>query len=261
MGAGIAVRAAMSGQASDVIERDETGVGAAKLRIAEGAARAHLPREAESLIHVTSSWECCSRATFCIESVYEDPVLKHEILVRLANVVGEHVILASNTSSLSITVLATGVVNPERVVGMHFFNPVPVSALCEIVQGKLTQPQTCQAVAELATSFGLEPIVVQDSPGFASSRLGLALGLEAIRMLEEGVASASDIDLAMCKGYRHPIGPLKLTDLIGLDVRLAIAEYLSQELGERFAPPQLLRAKVARKELGKKTGQGFYAWD
>ncbi|MGE4619479.1 MAG: 3-hydroxyacyl-CoA dehydrogenase family protein, partial [Planctomycetota bacterium] len=143
----------------------------------------------------------------------------------------------------------------------HFFNPVPVMALIEVVQGQATTDATVQATVELARRLGKEPIVVKDTPGFATSRLGLVIGLEAIRMLEAGVASAEEIDKAMELGYRHPMGPLRLTDLVGLDVRLAIAEYLYSEIGEQFRPPELLREKVQSGCLGKKSGEGFYIWD
>jgi len=167
---------------------------------------------------------------------------------------------AGITQVFAATGSAVTIVERE-LVGMHFFNPVPASALVEIVVG----PQTDEAVRDRARSWAAAlrktAIVVRDSPGFATSRLGVLLGLEAIRMLEEGVADAESIDRAMELGYRHPMGPLRSTDLVGLDVRLAIAEHLRRELGERFAPPQLLRDKVARGELGKKSGQGFYNWE
>jgi 3-hydroxybutyryl-CoA dehydrogenase len=200
-------------------------------------------------------------AELVVEAVPEDAGLKVRVLAAAEAAVGEHAVLASNTSSLSIAGLADGLARPERLVGMHFFNPVPASDLVEVVVG----PRTAGAVRDLAVGWvgalGKTEVVVRDSPGFATSRLGVLLGLEAIRMLEEGVADAASIDRAMELGYRHPMGPLRSTDLVGLDVRLAIAEHLRRELGDRFAPPRLLRDKVARGELGRKTGQGFYAWE
>lgn len=157
-------------------------------------------------------------------------------------------------------VLAASLEDPSRFIGMHFFNPVPASSLVELVIGPQTTDQVRDTALGWVRAMGKTEIVVRDSPGFATSRLGVLLGLEAIRMLEEGVADAQAIDTAMELGYRHPMGPLRSTDLVGLDVRLAIAEYLHGTLGERFAPPQLLRDKVARGELGRKTGQGFYTW-
>jgi 3-hydroxybutyryl-CoA dehydrogenase len=145
---------------------------------------------------------------------------------------------------------------------MHFFNPPPLMKLLEVVRGAKTSQATVDLAVALARRFDKEPIVVKDSPGFASSRLGVCLGLEAIRMVEEGVASPEDIDKAMELGYRHPMGPLRLTDLVGLDVRLAIAENLEQQLkSERFKPPELMRRMVKEGLLGQKSGHGFYAWD
>ena len=176
--------------------------------------------------------------------------------------VGKDTIFATNTSSLSISRLAGDLGSPERFVGMHFFNPVHIMELVEVVTGDQTSEETARLAVEFARSIGKEPIVVKDSPGFASSRLGIVLGLEAIRMVEAGVASPADIDKAMMLGYRHPMGPLKLTDLVGLDVRLDIAQYLHRTLeSEAFRPPDLLKSMVAEGKLGKKTGEGFYRWD
>jgi 3-hydroxybutyryl-CoA dehydrogenase len=170
-------------------------------------------------------------------------------------------ILASNTSCLAIGKIAEATERPDRVLGMHFFNPVHLMALVEVVRGDRTADGSVELAVECARRMGKEPIVVRDSPGFASSRLGLVLGLEAMRMLEQQVASAEDIDKAMTLGYRHPMGPLRLTDLIGLDVRLAIAEYLHEELvSEAFRPPEILRRLVREGRLGKKSGRGFYEW-
>jgi 3-hydroxybutyryl-CoA dehydrogenase len=144
---------------------------------------------------------------------------------------------------------------------MHFFNPVHLMPLLEIVRTERTSDACVERAVEFGRILGKEPIVVRDSPGFASSRLGLALGLEAMRMLEQGVASAEDIDRAMTLGYRHPMGPLRLTDLVGLDVRLAIAEHLHRELGnDAFRPPEILKRMVSEGRLGKKSGRGFYEW-
>jgi 3-hydroxybutyryl-CoA dehydrogenase len=171
-------------------------------------------------------------------------------------------IVASNTSSLSITALQDVVTSPERVLGLHFFNPVHIMKLLEVVRGARTDPSVVETGVAFGRRIGKEPIVVNDAPGFASSRLGVALGLEAMRMLEEGVASAEAIDTAMELGYRHPMGPLRLTDLVGLDVRLDIANYLHEELGsEVFRPPEILRRLVAEGKLGKKSGEGFYRWE
>ncbi len=210
----------------------------------------------EAVVGLNNVSECA----IVIEAIPEDLGIKRALFADLEGLVSAEAILASNTSSLSITAMADGLLHPERLIGTHFFNPVPVSALVEIVMGAATTDSVLDTVSDLVQRLDKTPIVVADSPGFASSRLGLVLGLEAIRMLESGVASAEDIDKAMELGYRHPMGPLRLTDLVGLDVRLAIAEHLASELGDRFQPPQLLLKMVADQKLGKKTGRGFYEW-
>jgi 3-hydroxybutyryl-CoA dehydrogenase len=194
-----------------------------------------------------------------IEAVPEDVALKAEVLGRASRTWPE-ALLASNTSSLPITDLAAAVEVPGRFLGMHFFNPVPRSALVELVTHDGVHAEVVADARAWVERIGKESIEVRDSPGFATSRLGLAIGLEAIRMVEEGVASAADIDRGMVLGYRFPMGPLELTDLVGLDVRLAIAEHLAETLGPRFEPPALLRAKVANGDLGQKSGMGFYDW-
>jgi 3-hydroxybutyryl-CoA dehydrogenase len=196
-----------------------------------------------------------------VEAVPEDPQLKAAVLRDAEAAMGPQALLATNTSSLSVTELAAALDRADRFLGMHFFNPVPASRLVEIVAPAATSADVVETARGWVNRLGKTGIVVRDSPGFASSRLGVLLGLEAIRMLEEGVADAEAIDTAMELGYRHPMGPLRSTDLVGLDVRLAIAEYLHRTLGERFAPPQLLRDKVAAGELGRKTGRGFYDYE
>ncbi|HEX4701664.1 MAG TPA: 3-hydroxyacyl-CoA dehydrogenase family protein, partial [Pseudonocardiaceae bacterium] len=212
------------------------------------------------LLVVEDIAELPADADLVVEAVPEQPALKVDVLARAEAVLGADAVLATNTSSLSIDELAAVLHRPGRFVGMHFFNPVPPSALVEVVLGAATEDDVRSRVVGWVTALGKTGVVVHDSPGFASSRLGVLLGLEAARMVEEGVAEPSAIDQAMELGYRHPMGPLRLTDLVGLDVRLAIAEYLHAKLGERFAPPDLLRQKVAAGELGRKTGQGFYSW-
>lgn len=200
-------------------------------------------------------------ADVVIEAIVEDLAIKQRLFAEVERAAPAGALLVSNTSALSIGRIASTMAHPERLVGMHFFNPVHVMKLVEIVtHGTSSRPAADRAV-EFARQLGKEPIVVRDSPGFASSRLGVVLGLEAMRMLEQGVATAEDIDKAMELGYNHPMGPLKLTDLVGLDVRLAIAEYLHVTLGKpQYAPPRILREKVNKGELGKKTGKGFYTW-
>jgi 3-hydroxybutyryl-CoA dehydrogenase len=201
-------------------------------------------------------------ADLFIEAAPERMELKQEILREVESLAHDDFIFATNTSSLSVTEISRGSRNPERVVGMHFFNPVHIMRLVEIVVGRETADETVATVREVGRKMRKEPITVRDVPGFASSRLGVALGLEAMRMLEQNVASAKDIDTAMELGYNHPMGPLRLTDLVGLDVRLSIAEYLHTELrAETFRPPDILRRMVSEGKLGKKSGEGFYRWE
>jgi 3-hydroxybutyryl-CoA dehydrogenase len=201
-----------------------------------------------------------SQAHLVVEAVPESMELKCKVAAEVFGLAGPGALFATNTSSLSVTAIAAATPAPERVVGMHFFNPVHLMPLLELVRAEQTSDETLAAAAAVARTLGKETITVQDSPGFATSRLGLVLGLEAMRMLEAGVASAADIDRAMELGYRHPMGPLRLTDLVGLDVRLNIAEHLHKELGEQFRPPPILRRLVRAGRLGKKTGRGFYEW-
>jgi len=218
--------------------------------------------QALQYIRGTTRLEDASGADLIIEAAPERLELKQQILQQLESFSDRPFVFASNTSSLSITAIAGSSAHPENVIGMHFFNPVHIMRLLEIVIGKATSEETVVAVSEVGRRMRKEPIIVKDVPGFASSRLGVALGLEAMRMLEQGVASAKDIDTAMELGYNHPMGPLKLTDLVGLDVRLSIAEYLHSELGsETFRPPEVLRRLVSEGKLGKKTGEGFYSWN
>jgi 3-hydroxybutyryl-CoA dehydrogenase len=212
-------------------------------------------------IHGTTHLEKLYQADLIVEAVPERLELKQALLRELDSNSQRQFIFASNTSSLSITEIARDARHPERVVGMHFFNPVHVMRLLEIVVGQETSDKTLQTAQEVGRRLRKEPIVVKDVPGFASSRLGVVLGLEAMRMFEQGVASAQDIDKAMELGYNHPMGPLKLTDLVGLDVRLNIAEYLHRTLAsEAFRPPEVLRRMVNEGKLGKKSGEGFYTW-
>jgi 3-hydroxybutyryl-CoA dehydrogenase len=268
MGAGIAHVFAAAGCAVAVVEDGEHAQRTALNRIAGTLNRAaelgKLSGPADQVlgrVRVTGSPAGLpADAQLVVEAVPEIPALKPSVLAAAERAVDARCVIASNTSSLSITGLAGALQSPERFIGMHFFNPVPASGLVEIVTGEATNPSATEQAVAWARLLGKSEIVVRDSPGFATSRLGVMLGLEAIRMLEEGVADAASIDRAMELGYRHPMGPLRSTDLVGLDVRLAIAEYLEATLGQRFAPPQLLRDMVARGELGRKAGRGFYQW-
>ncbi|WP_311172213.1 3-hydroxyacyl-CoA dehydrogenase family protein [Halobellus ordinarius] len=202
-----------------------------------------------------------SGADLVVEAVPEDPDLKKGVLTDAEAVAEEDAVLATNTSSIPVTELASALDRPGRFIGLHFFNPVHIMALVEVIVGERTDDDTRVFATEFVEGIEKTPVVVRDTPGFASSRLGVALGVEAIRMVEEGVASPEDIDTAMELGYNHPMGPLELTDVVGLDVRLDILENLRTELGERFKPPQLLKRKVRAGKLGKKSGEGFYIWE
>jgi 3-hydroxybutyryl-CoA dehydrogenase len=213
-------------------------------------------------IRVTTDIGDVRDSDLIIEAVPEKLELKQSLLREIEALVDSDCIFATNTSSLSITEIAKAAARPANLVGMHFFNPVHIMRLIEIVIGAETSDQTAATVRAVAGRMKKEPIIVRDVPGFASSRLGVTLGLEAMRMVEQGVASAGDIDKAMELGYNHPVGPLKLTDMVGLDVRLSIAEYLHQALqSETFRPPEILRRLVSEGKLGKKTGEGFYKWN
>ncbi|RBQ15993.1 3-hydroxybutyryl-CoA dehydrogenase [Spongiactinospora rosea] len=266
MGAGIAQCFAALG--SHVVVVEPVAAEAAAQRIAEGVRTAadkgklaEGPAAVLARVRVASAMaDLPATADLVVEAVPEQAALKADVLAAAEEVVAEDTVIATNTSSLSIGELAAVLRLPGRFLGMHFFNPVPASRLVEVVMGAATEERARDLVLGWVRALGKSEVVVADSPGFATSRLGVLLGLEAIRMLEEGVADAESIDRAMELGYRHPMGPLRSTDLVGLDVRLAIAEYLHRTLGERFAPPRLLREKVARGELGRKTGRGFHDW-
>ncbi len=277
MGHGIAQAAAQGGFEVYLVDTSEAAVeqGFHEIRrnLDEGVARGKVTESgrAETLARLRgrTDIETSARTSdLVIEAVPERFDLKVQVCRTVQDMAPEHAILASNTSSLSITALQRALARPARVLGLHFFNPAHIMRLVEVVRGEDTDPAVVESALAFVRRLGKEPIVVRDSPGFASSRLGLALGLEAMRMLEEGVASAADIDRAMELGYRHPMGPLRLTDLVGLDVRLHIAEYLHAALdgadgagGERFRPPEILRRLVAEGKLGQNTGEGFYRWE
>jgi 3-hydroxybutyryl-CoA dehydrogenase len=267
MGAGIAHAFLVKGADVLVIERDEQSAEAARERV-ESAAAKSIDRGAvdvtlEDLVSrlaVGVEYGAFSDRQLVVEAVPEDWDLKVTALRGIEERLATDAYLASNTSSLSVSGLASELERPRNFLGLHFFNPVPASALIEVVLGTRTSPELAAAAKGWVEALGKTAVVVNDAPGFASSRLGVAIALEAMRMVEEGVASAEDIDAAMVLGYKHPTGPLKTTDIVGLDVRLGIAEYLHSTLGDRFAPPQILKDKVARGELGRKTGKGFFDW-
>ena len=269
MGSGIAQVAARAGYRTELYDVAAGAAQRAQERIAESLGRAvekgrcTAAERDEALARLSVAADLDSAATLAdliIEAAPEDLQLKKELFARLSRSARQEAILASNTSSLPVTALASATRHPGRVIGLHFFNPVPAMKLLEIVQGERTDGMVVTACRAVGARLGKEVVVVRDAPGFATSRLGIAMALEAIRMVEEGVASAEEIDRAIELGYGHPMGPLKLTDQVGLDVRLAIAEHLHSELGERFRPPQLLRRMVRAGKLGKKSGEGFYKY-
>ncbi|MDQ0211559.1 3-hydroxyacyl-CoA dehydrogenase family protein [Arthrobacter bambusae] len=267
MGAGIAHAFLIKGATVIVVERDHESAAAAQGRVAEAVAKSvargtltETAEEALSRFSTSTDYDSFVHCGLVVEAVPEDYELKVAALKAVEEHLSADAFLASNTSSLSVTGLASQLRRPANFVGLHFFNPVPASTLIEVVLAKETSPELAATAKSWTEALGKTAVVVNDAPGFASSRLGVAIALEAMRMVEEGVASAEDIDAAMVLGYKHPTGPLKTTDIVGLDVRLGIAEYLHSTLGERFAPPQILRDKVARGELGRKTGKGFFDW-
>jgi 3-hydroxybutyryl-CoA dehydrogenase len=269
MGHGIAQVAAQAGRevrlADALAGAAERGLARIRDTLEGGVARGKLTAEERdaALARITlreDAESAAAGADLVVEAIPERLELKRDLFARLGALLPPPAILATNTSSLSIGEIAAATPHPERVLGMHFFNPVHLMPLIEVVVHAGTSAPARERVLALARQLGKEPIVVNDAPGFATSRLGVALGLEAMRMVEEDVASAEDIDRAMTLGYRHPVGPLRLTDLVGLDVRLAIAGYLHDRLGERFRPPAILERLVAEGHLGKKTGRGFYTW-
>ncbi|MHA7270617.1 3-hydroxyacyl-CoA dehydrogenase family protein [Arthrobacter sp. HLT1-20] len=270
MGAGIAHAFLLAGCRVLVVERDLEAVAGAHVRVAQAVDKsvemglAGGPEAtAEPImkrLRLSTNYAHFAPCELVVEAVPEIWELKVASLQRVEEHLAESAMLASNSSSLSMTGLAAELARPQNFIGLHFFNPVPASTLIEVVVARQSSQELVAAARGWVAALGKTAVVVNDSPGFASSRLGVAIALEAMRMLEEGVASAEDIDNAMVLGYKHPTGPLRTTDIVGLDVRLGIAEYLAETLGERFAPPQILYDLVARGELGRKTGQGFFHW-
>jgi 3-hydroxybutyryl-CoA dehydrogenase len=269
MGQGIAQVTALAGYITHLYDIDASRIDRAIASIKQITDRlvqkGKLLNEARSemigaLIATPDLARACDDIDLAIEAAPEQMDLKVRVLGDVKAAAPERAILASNTSSLSVTEIGARLGAARRTIGLHFFNPPPVMELLEVVRGVDTAEQTVVTCLDVAKRLGRTPIVVTDTPGFASSRLGVALGAEAMRMLEAGVASVADIDKAMELGYRHPMGPLKLTDLVGLDVRLSILEHLHREIGEQFRPPSILRQMVRAGRLGKKTGEGFYRW-
>jgi 3-hydroxybutyryl-CoA dehydrogenase len=269
MGHGIAQVFASAGARVRLFDVDAHRIEKARALVHDGLAKlaakgkvdaSEAARVTEAILPATTIADAVKSAELVIEAAPEDMSLKVKIFADVVANAPKSAILASNTSSLSITELGQRIGEAERTIGLHFFNPPPVMQLLEIVRGVSTSEATIARCRGIAERIGKTSILVNDTPGFATSRLGVILGAEAMRMLETGVASAADIDRAMELGYRHPMGPLKLTDLVGLDVRLAILEHLQREIGDQFRPPTILRRLVRAGHLGKKTGRGFYVW-
>ena len=268
MGQGIAQVAAAAGHPTKLYDsssqRAQAALAAIAAQLEKLVAKGKIASDASAgtiaRIELVTTVTAASHADIIIEAVPEDMGLKVALFTEVLAHAPAHAILASNMSSLSLTELGARIGARDRTIGLHFFNPPPVMELLEIVRGMETSAAVVDKAQQFAIGIGKTPIVVRDTAGFASSRLGVILGAEAMRMLETGVASARDIDRAMELGYRHPMGPLKLTDLVGLDVRLSILEHLQREIGEQFRPPGILRMMVRAGKLGKKTGEGFYVW-
>ncbi len=267
MGVGIAYVYAVAGWATWVVEPDD-GRTAVMRKILSDAAQGGAKRGKLSAQQVAQVEQGIARVAavadlpagldLVVESVPERLALKQQVLAQLAAV--DPRVIATNTSALSVNELAGSVRDPSRFLGMHFFNPVWSLPMVEIIRGDQTSEASLALAREFAESTGKTTITVRDVPGFATSRLDLIASLEAMRMLQDGVASAEDIDRAMVVAYRHPMGPLRLSDIVGLDVRLDIARNLSIALGERYTPPRILEEMVARGELGQKSGKGFFDW-
>lgn len=270
MGGGIAQVCAMAGH--EVTIRDiepefvESGIDSIRETLDEGVEREKVaPEERDAALNriggTTDLAAAVAGADLVVEAVPEEMELKRETVAHVEAETDTETVIASNTSSLSLTEIASALDRPERAIGLHFFNPVHLMDLVEVIVAEQTGDDTVAFAEEFVAGIDREAVVIRDTPGFATSRLGVALGVEAIRMVEGGVADPADIDRAMELGYNHPMGPLELTDVVGLDVRLDILEGLREELGERFRPPQLLKRKVRAGKLGRKTGEGFYVWE
>ncbi|ELZ39086.1 3-hydroxyacyl-CoA dehydrogenase [Halorubrum saccharovorum DSM 1137] len=270
MGHGIAQVTAMAGNEVTIRDIDEEvladGVDSIEANLQGGVDRGKVT-EAEmtaTLDHISTTTDleaAVGDAELVVEAVPEDVGLKQSVFEDVEAAAPADAIIATNTSSLSVTEIVSTLDDSGRALGLHFFNPVHIMGLVEVIRAEQTDQATLDRITQFVESLDKTPITIRDSAGFASSRLGVALGAEAIRMLETGVASPRDIDQAMELGYNHPMGPIELTDVVGLDVRLDVLEYLREELGERFRPPQALRRKVRAGKLGKKSGEGFYVWE
>jgi len=269
MGNGIAQSLAIGGYAVTLIDAASVGLTRglatidANLRgaVERGKLTEDAARQARARIAPATSVTAAKAAELVIEAVPEDLGLKHTVFDELARACSAETVFATNTSALSITEIASAVKDPSRVIGMHYFNPAHIMRLVEIVRGLETSDRTVAAAVEVATRSGKETVLVNEAPGFATSRINAMIGNEAFYMLQEGVASARDIDKALKLGLNHPMGPFELIDLVGLDTRLKVLEYLHQTLGEKFRPCPLLVKYVKAGRLGRKVGRGVYEYD
>ena len=271
MGSGIAQLVATHGYTVNLVDLNEAILKSAKDSIEKNLERHYVARdkitneEANTIldsIHIMIDQdEAIKDVDIVIEAVFEDMDLKTKLMARLDSLCDQKVILASNTSSLSISDMASQSKNQERIVGIHFFNPAPVMKLIELIKGKNTSDETLQIAKEFSKKLDKRVVIVKDSPGFVTSRLIYTMCNEAIKMKEEGLASTEDIDIACKMAFNFPMGPLELSDLVGLDVYQHIGEYLAKEFGEKYKPSSLINEMVERNSLGRKTNKGFYEYN
>jgi 3-hydroxybutyryl-CoA dehydrogenase len=270
MGRGIGHVAALAGFETRVFDPAEAArdraAAAVRRNLDKGVELGKVERSAADAALARLTWHgdlaaAVAGAGLVIEAVPEDMALKIDTFERVVRHAPEGALLASNTSALSITEMAAASGRPERFAGMHFFNPVHVMRLIELVRGLETSEETLTALRAVGERMGKEVVLVNEAPGFVTTRINALIGNESFRMLQEGVASAEDIDRALKLGLNHPMGPFELVDLVGLDVRLSILEHLSQTLGEAYRPNRLLVQHVKAGRLGRKTGRGIYSYD
>lgn len=268
MGSGIAQTAAVSGYQvtmmdvkDEFVQRGKSTIEKSVGRLLEKGKITEDQKSAAQDISLTTDLKQAAASDLIIEAATENPELKFKLFQDLDGIAKPGVILASNTSSISITKLGAATKRPEKIIGMHFFNPVPLMSLLEVVRGKETSDETLATILEVGKQMGKTPVVVKDSPGFISNRVLMPMINEAILALDQGIADAEGIDTVMKLGMAHPMGPLTLADLIGLDVVLYILEVLHRDFGDdKYKPADLLRRKVEAGELGRKNGKGFYEY-
>lgn len=268
MGRGIAQVAALGGYKVTMIDRSmeilEKGRSLLEASVKKGVDRGKIaPEKAAAVpdnLSLAAEFEAAADVDLVIEAVNEDLALKCDVFRKFDEICPPHTVLASNTSSLSITEIFAPTKRVDRTIGMHFFIPVEIMRLVEIIRGLETSDETVKTIEEVSARMGKETVLVNEAPGFATSRINALIGNEAFRMLQEGVASAQDIDKAIKLGLNHPMGPFEMIDMVGLDTRLHILEYLAKTLGDRFMPNPLHVKYVKAGRLGRKTGKGVYEY-